>query len=158
MNRKPSGPPKTSWEFFSSCIYYLGKKSLTSLFQRGERQIERWAADPSTTSGSYRNPVDRYEILLNMLMEKGKEKIAQTIVSRQADIVGCELNRKNLPIPDKETLEHEVIDDLPSKVNFDNVLLNKNSTKEECRIAMDQLIIELKENYVKKCMDNGWEP
>ncbi len=158
MDRKPTSLPGETWEFFSSCIYYLGKSVLTALFQRGERQIERWSADPSTTSENHRNPVDRYEILLQKLMDEGHKDISKAIVSRQAHIVDCELVNKEMPKPDKETIEHELIDDLAFKVKFDTVLLDPKSTQRQCYLAMENSINELKENYVKKCMDNGWKP
>ncbi len=157
MDRKPSRPPFSTWEFFSACIHYLGKAALTSLYQRGERQIERWSANPDT-SESQRNPIDRYEVLLKKLMEEGHKDIAQTVVARQADIVGCILTDKDYPEPDKETLELELIDDLAFKAQYDKVLLNPKSTREECQDALKKLINELQENYVKKCQINGWEP
>ena len=157
MNRKPTSLPGETWEFFSACIYYLGKTVLTTLFQRGERQIERWSADPKT-SNSVRNPVDRYEELLNRLVEEGHQEIARAVVARQAHIVGCNLTPKALPIPDKETLEHEMIDDIPVKAAYDQVLLDPTANRVRCKKALDDIIRELTENYVKKCRLNGWTP
>ncbi|MCP4349624.1 MAG: hypothetical protein GY795_29435 [Desulfobacterales bacterium] len=157
MDRQPSRPPFSTWEFFSACIHYLGKSALTSLYQRGERQIERWSANPAT-SENQRNPIDRYEVLLKKLMEEGHKDIAQTVVARQADIVGCVLTDKNYPEPDKETLELEIIDDLTFKAKYDKVLLDSKSTREECQDALRKLINELEENYVKKCQQSDWEP
>ncbi len=157
MNREPTAPPVETWEFFSACIHYLGKATLTSLFQRGERQIERWSADPST-SGSQRNPIDRYELLIQALMEKNQVGIARSVVGRQAHLVGCELVEKVMPSPDKESIELEIIDDLPVKNDYDMMLLNPEATQGQCRMAMEAFIRELKENYVKKCQDNNWSP
>ena len=157
MNRKPTSLPGETWEFFSACIYYLGKTILTTLFQRGERQIERWSADPRTSNGA-RNPVDRYEELLLRLVEKGQEETARAVVARQAHIVGCTLESKTFPIPDKDTLEHELIDDIPVKAAYDQVLLDPKANREMCKAALDDIIRELTENYVKKCRMNGWTP
>jgi len=157
MNREPSAPPGQTWEFFSACIHFLGKASLTSLFQRGERQIERWSADPAT-SGSQRNPIDRYELLLSKMVEAGQEDLAKSIVTRQAHIIGCELVSKNMPVPDKDTVELEIIDDMQVKTHYNDKLLDPKATQEECRNAMDISIRELKENYVRKCLDNNWTP
>jgi len=157
MNREPTAPPGETWEFFSACIHYLGKACLTSLFQRGERQVERWAADP-ITSGSQRNPVDRYEMLLLELIDKNQVETARLAVGRQAEIVGCELVEKEMPVPDKGSIELEIIDDLYVKNHYDTVILDPESTQVECRIAMESFIRELKENYVKKCLDRGWNP
>ena len=157
MNREPTAPPAETWEFFSACIHYLGKATLTSLFQRGERQIERWSADP-TTSASQRNPVDRYELLLQELMDQNQADTARSVVGRQAHIVGCELVEKEMPLPDKGSIELEIIDDLGAKNRYDTILLDKESTQQECRMAMEAFIREVKENYVKKCQDNDWTP
>ena len=157
MKRKPTRLPCETWEFFSACIHYLGKTTLTALFQRGERQIERWAADPST-SGNQKNPVDRYESLLEKLISADERETAVAAVARQAHIVGCELTDKQMPSPDKSSLELEIIDDLIVKAGYDKVLLDPDSTREECRNAMDEVMTELKENYVRKCIDMGWEP
>jgi hypothetical protein len=157
MDREPTTLPGQTWEFFSACIHYLGKSTLTALFQRGERQIERWSADPAT-SGSQRNPIDRYEMLLQALMDKGQAGTARSAVARQAHIVGCELADKQMPVPDKTSIELEIIDDLSAKNEYDTVLLDSGSTQEQCRTAMETFIREVKENYVKKCQDRGWTP
>lgn len=102
--------------------------------------------------------MDRYECLLRMLVEKGNRDAARSCVSRQAHIVGCELREKQMPEPDKPTLELELIDDLRLKMDLDNTLLNPDSTREECLNALDLAIRELKENYVQKCREKGWEP
>lgn len=158
MKRKPDKTPISTWEFFSACIHYLGKSSLTSVFQRGERQVQRWSANPCTTSSQQRNPVDRYEDVLKMLMETGQNQVAISCVARQAYIVGCELREKKMPTPDKPTLELEIIDDLSFKTAYDDILLDRKSTRKECLDALNNAIKELKENYVQKCKENGWEP
>jgi hypothetical protein len=155
MNRKPTTLPGQTWEFFSACIYYLGKAALTSLFQRSERQVERWAADPAFAGGQ-RNPVDRYEVLLQSLMDKGHGDVARAMVARQAHIAGCALKEKSLPLPDKATVELEIIDDLKAKVTYDTILLDPSSSQEACRIALEAYIREIQENYVKKCQEKGW--
>ena len=158
MDRKPSTPPFSTWEFFSACVHYLGKSALTALFQKGQRQIERWSADPATSDSHQRNPLDRYEMLLQQLVDAGQGDISRSAVARQAHIVGCELREKDLPEPDKPTVELEIIDDLLLKTRYDEALLDPKATREACRDALDRLIRELKENYVRKCMERGWDP
>lgn len=41
---------------------------------------------------------------------------------------------------------------------YDEALLDPKATREACRDALDRLIRELKENYVRKCMERGWDP
>jgi len=87
MDRKPTSPAFKTWQFYSACLYHLGKGTLnkiycglkakrcpsceTALIDSRERQIHRWSSDPDTTESHQRNPIDRYETLLKMLMERG---------------------------------------------------------------------------------------
>ncbi|MCP4349535.1 MAG: hypothetical protein GY795_28980 [Desulfobacterales bacterium] len=148
----------STWEFFSKCKKELGKSTLTKLYQRGERQIDRWSANPKSSDETRKNPLDRYEILLQKLIRNGRKGIAIAAVARQAHIVGCELKDKELPIPDKDTLKDEIIDDTPYIAHYQQVLLDPDSTREDCENALNDLIRESKENYVQKCKEKGWKP
>jgi len=91
-------------------------------------------------------------------MDKNLMDTARSVVGRQAHIVGCELVEKDMPVPDKKSIELEIIDDLYVKNKYDTVLLDPESSQVQCRMAMEAFIRELKENYVKKCLDNNWTP
>ena len=155
MNRKPDHPPFNTWQFFSGCIYHLGKTTMNKLYQVGERTIERWSADPATTATSKRNPLDRYEDLLSMLMERGKKDVARTAVGRQAAIVGCELNVVGLGVkPDKETVEEECLDDYPVVIEFHDSIRRKARPEEVVKLckAAERELEETKVKYLQ-----NWE-
>ncbi len=69
-------PPLKTWQFFHACRKTLGDTFLQKLYNRGLRQIYRWAADPDFTDTNERNPLDRFRILLERLCEIGREDIA----------------------------------------------------------------------------------
>ena len=63
-----------------------------------------------------------------------------------------------MPWWDDRPIELEIIDDLGAKNCYDTVLLDPESNQQQCRMAMEAFIREVKENYVKKCQDNDWTP
>ena len=99
MNRKSTTPPFKTWQFYSACLYHLNMATLNKsycglkskkcpkcghvLAAGRERQIHRWASNPETTDSHQRNPIDRYERLLEKLMERGCEDVARAAVARQ---------------------------------------------------------------------------
>lgn len=159
MNRKPAHTPLKTWQFYSACIYHLGKSFLTQLYQRSERQIERWSADPDTTESHQRNPIDRYEVLLTRLMERGLVEIARACVRRQTRLVDCELmRREDVPVPDKKSIAEECLDDLPALAEFHRVLRDPHADVQEVITAKAAIARELSENYVRWCAEKGVKP
>lgn len=99
--------PLTSWQFFKACRSILGDAFLQTLFKRALRQLQRWSCDPDFADSIERNPVDRYEVLLARLVERGREDVARASVSRQAHIVGCELRCLDPVEADKRSMPEE---------------------------------------------------
>ncbi len=161
MTQQKTRDPIATWGFFKAFTSHLRKETLTRIYGVGDRQVARWAADPSATAENShaKNPIDKYETLLKE-MSKDKEcaKIARLAVERQADIVGCRLVRKEFPEPDKETVREECIDDLKVLANYHEVLLDPKSKKITVRNALTRLINELEQNYVRWCRANGVNP
>jgi len=159
MNRKPTGPALKTWQFYSACVYHLGKSYLAKLYKKSDRQIERWASNPATTESHQRNPVDRLETLLEKLMERGYTDPAFAVVARLNRVIGCGYPYpEGMPAPDKKTMAEECLDDLPAIAGLHEVSNNPKATKEEVRHFLDQAIAELKQNYVKWCDDNNEKP
>jgi hypothetical protein len=111
-------PSLHSWQFFNACRRLLGDSFLQKLFQRSNRQIFRWAADPDFAADTERNPMDRYEVLLSRLMEIGREDVARAAVTRQALLIGCELRCLEDVQPDKADVRDEILDDHPAILAF----------------------------------------
>ncbi len=111
-------PPLKTWQFFHACRKTLGDTFLQKLYNRGLRQIYRWAADPDFTDTNERNPLDRFRILLERLCEIGREDIALSAVEMLAQSIGCEVSRNGNVNPDQETIEGECLQDYPALVAF----------------------------------------
>lgn len=140
---------------------YCGLKSKacpackTTIADSRTRQIHRWAADPDTTESHQRNPVDRYETLLNKLMALGHIDIARSSVRRQARIVGCFLRQVDMPRSDKSTIAEECLDDLAVVADYHKVLNDPDATPELVRERLAAAELELRENYDRFCRERG---
>ncbi len=168
MNRKPTGPPLETWQFYSAAIYHLGMSTLNKLYsglkskacpkcgalleESRERQIHRWASDPATTASNQRNPVDRYEALLRRLMAIGAVDVAQAVVARQVRIV----RPHDMPDPGRDTIAEECLDDLEAIVDYHRVLRDPDASPEEVDTAMETAIRELQQNRTLKYRNEGW--
>lgn len=118
----PQLPPLQSYQFFSSCRRLLGDSFLQKRFKRSLREIQRWSADPRYAEDTDRNPMDRYEVLLERLMELGRDDVARAAVARQAHLVGCELRCLDPVMPDAVSMEAECLDDYPAITRFHEAL------------------------------------
>ncbi|MFH1984803.1 MAG: hypothetical protein ABIL58_23425 [Pseudomonadota bacterium] len=168
MNRKPTGPPLETWQFYSAALYHLGMSTLNKLYtglrskgcpscgaqleESRERQIHRWASDPATTASHQHNPVDRYESLLKKLMERGAVDVARSVVARQIRIV----RPHDMPEPGCDTIAEECLDDYPAVLAYHDALRDPSASREEVDHAMEQAITELKQNRTLRYRQEGW--
>jgi uncharacterized membrane protein YkvA (DUF1232 family) len=111
-------PVLKSWQFFLSCRRILGEPFMTTLFSRGSRQIYRWSADPDVTNDSERNPLDRMTTILQRLHERGRTDVAIAALTIMVNAIGYEISPIDSAIPDKATLEEEMLDDYPALTMF----------------------------------------
>jgi hypothetical protein len=139
-------PPLKTYQFFSSCRLILGMSYLQKVFKRAQAEIYRWGANPDTNADTARNPLDRYEHLLGKLMELGHEDTARAAVSRQAQVVGCELSCLDTIIADAPSVEAECLDDYPALTVFHTAIRNGDSP-EVVRHLWQQAKRELDETY-----------
>ncbi len=124
MNRELT-PVLKSWQFFLSCRRILGDTFMTTLFSRGSRQIYRWSADPDFTAESERNPLDRMVTILQRLHEQGRTDVSVAALTIMADAIGYDISPKELVVPDKNTLEEEMLDDYPALTAFHSMIRDK---------------------------------
>ena len=156
MNREPKTLPLKTWQIYSAAIHYLSKEFITRLYSISNRQAERWAANPDTTESHSRNPMDRYEELLNKFMAVGRDDIARIAVDRQAKIVGCELKMAETTLPDKLNILDECLDDYPPLALFHEAI-RKQTDIELVRHLYRDAIRELEETMAgyEKGEDHG---
>lgn len=147
--------PVKSWQFFHACKVRLGKSTLTDLFKKSIRQIDRWSCDPDFSESAQRNPMDKYETLLNKLVERGVMDIAQAAVDRQARIVGCELKFSDA-FPDKDTIEEELLDNLPALAEYQKAVTDRRPFAVIRQAAM-KVIREIEEDLALIEAERGHE-
>lgn len=114
----PQYPTLYTWQLFAAYRRILGDAVIEKIYKRGIRQIQRWSADPRFVSEAERNPLDRIELILERLVEIGREDIAEATVARLARVIGCRLVPEGDPVPDKEDWRDEIIDDYPAVTEF----------------------------------------
>ncbi len=61
-------------------------------------------------------------------------------------------------VPDKLTLDEEIIDNIPFIADYVKVLRDPSSRQIDVDNALADVIREFKEDYVFKCNEKGWEP
>ncbi len=146
MKSTPQVIPIHSWQFFSACRRILSDSFLQKTFKRSLREIQRWSADPRYADDTDRNPMDRYEAVLAQLMELGREDIARAAVTRQAQIVGCELRCVEEVRPDRSSIRDEMLDDHPPLVAFHQAVRDGEDPVEVHRLYQAALR-EIEETY-----------
>lgn len=153
MNHEVTPILKT-WQFFLSCRRILGETFLTTLFNRGPRQIYRWSADPDFTSpeGTERNPLDRLNAIFERLSERGRIDVALAALSILSGTINCDVIPSLPVIPDKSTIEAEMLDDYPALVKFHEAIRTRKSedaVKHWCNEAKRELD-ETLHKYIRK--------
>lgn len=146
MSRETTSPLKT-YQLINSIRRILTDSFLQKTYKVEMRQIHRWSCDPNTSASHQANPLDRIELILDRLMEVGREDIARAIVARMAHIVGCELRILERSEPNKDTIAEECCDDIPPLGRFHQVLLDPSSPPEKVRAAWQEAKQELDQDY-----------
>ena len=150
-HRTSKVPNFKTWQFYSASIRILGMETLTGLYKRSIRQIQRWSADPRTTESHQNNPVDRIEVLLEKLMELGRDDVAIVPVQRMASIVGMRLVPVNEPAPDKDTIADELNDNIPALGRYNDMVTaakNGKASLDEVYQARRELVDEIDQDIV----------
>lgn len=131
MSRHPLTPipPAAPRKWLATVRDILTPAWFTKFFHVDNQTVIRWIADPIHVSESSvrTNYLERHEAILTRLMNDGYEELARSNVSRLAAIVGCALVPLGPPTPDKETIEQEMLDDLPPLVALQEAIIQGKS-------------------------------
>jgi len=144
---KDDATPLKTWQIMRSIRRILSDSFLQKTYKIELRQIQRWSCDPKTSESHGANPLDRVEVVLDRLMEAGREDVARRTVARMAHIVGCELRVLQSATPGNTTIADECLDDLPALAQFHDALRSSVSSIEDVRDRWQQAKQELDENY-----------
>jgi hypothetical protein len=121
MTGKPHTPPLDTRLFLKACNRTFGHSFMIKFFNVSERTYASWRSNRATAcEKSIRtNYLEKHEMLLELLIEEpdGVE-LARGIVTKHANIVGCDLSEREYAEPDKATIEEECLDDYPILVRL----------------------------------------
>ncbi len=136
-----------SWEIFDAARKH-SKAQLCAIWgNRSSRLIDYWAQDPAFCADPKRNPIDRMEMLLRNLDKEGLRDVVIAVIRLLGGAVDCKVVDRRKVIPDKDTLQEEIIDDLPFLAQYQNAL--QGDDLEEVDHAEEELRRELAENRVR---------
>ena len=137
-------PPLSPWQFYNASIRRLGVPRLSRLYNKGPREVYRWAANPRTCEDKRNSPLDLIMAHLELLMDMGEEDLARAAVAILARIVECRLEADRPVLPDKASLERECLDDLPAVASYHGTLLDDNAFEAEVVHRLHEAVRELK--------------
>ncbi|MBI9092588.1 MAG: hypothetical protein JEZ12_25510 [Desulfobacterium sp.] len=121
MTAKSHTPPLDTRQFLKACNRVFGHSFMIKFFNVSERTYASWRSNRATANEkSIRtNYLEKHEMLLELLMEEPDgEELARGIVTKHANIVGCDLSENRPVEPDKATIEEECLDDYPIMVRL----------------------------------------
>lgn len=136
-----------SWEIFDAARKH-SKAQLCAIWgNRSSRLIDYWAQDPAFCADPKRNPIDRMEMLLQALDKEGLRPVAVALIRLLAGAIDCKVVDRRKVVPDKETLQEEIIDDFPFLAEYQKAL--QGDDLEAVDHAEEELRRELAENRVR---------
>ncbi len=137
-----------SWEVYDRARKVLHKEKMLEIYgNRSSRLINYWAQDPRCCADPKRNPIDRLEMMVQELAKANGKDVAMAAVRRLAGAIGLNIMERQEAIPDKDTLQEEIIDDMPCLVAYQKALMGNDL--EEVDRTEAELKRELAENRVK---------
>lgn len=148
MNRKPTSTPVEPWEWFSGCLYHMSKSQIVKIWNVGERAVEKWSADPSTTATTAACPMTRLGYMLTKLMMRGQVEHARSGVDYLARIVRCTLiPDEDECTPNNAALEEELLDNYESLAAYTAAMRDPEASnakrRELARLAIEDIMQDL---------------
>jgi hypothetical protein len=142
----PFAPPAEPRPWLSTVCDILSVNYIATMFGVTIRTVQRWIAQrPYVSEESVReNPIEHFERILKRLINDGYTDIARAIISRFANIAGCNLINCVHVKPDKDHVEAEMLDDYPSLVEF-HESIKKGANIDTIRFRAQKLFEEIEE-------------
>lgn len=100
---------KRTHQFWSATSHVLGQAAITALYKVEIRQVQRWAADPDTTSQTSRNPIDLLISIMTRLLEIGRRDIVEGGLRRMTEALGYRI-MANEAVTDQGSIALELVD------------------------------------------------
>lgn len=148
-------PPLNSRQFYHACLKILGQAFMQKLYKISQRQLYRWAADPTFCADTEANPLDKLQVLFRRLSEIGREDIVLQALRILADTIGYEVRPGPNVTLDNSTLESECLDDYPALTNFHSAIRNREPI-EKIKLLYDKAKDELDQTFAK-AKEQAWK-
>ncbi|KAB1442918.1 hypothetical protein [Pseudodesulfovibrio senegalensis] len=130
-----------TWEVMQSCKRLLGTTRLQKIFSRGRTQINRYCMDPRFEDAQ-RNPLDRLIAMFKLVVQAGGEETVRAALNMLASPLGCRVQELDAPVPDKETVEEECLDDYPELVELNRLIAMRShpdTVRRQAEITMREI-------------------
>ena len=142
---------RETWELLREIKQIISRKEFMDCLVIGASQENRYCQDPRHPDYR-RNPVDRIRNLVSALILKEAHSLAHTLVNHIAEPLACRLAPINEPIPDKENLYEECIDDYCAKTKLDEMIRAGESMEvvmqqaDMCKREIEETIVLYREH------------
>lgn len=151
----PDEIPVTSHGFFQSCIALMGASNLAEVLGMSTSTAYKQGEDPDLVAQPVRNRLDHIRAIFRRLENIGRTDVAISGLKYLADSVGMRVVPKTTHIPDKPTLEAELLDDLEPLAAMHRAMTEGRALVEVERLAeavIDEIGQDL-EKYKEKITD-----
>jgi len=140
-----------SHQIFAAALKHLTKTELAKIWHVEHRTLYRWAQDPDSTEGSYRNPMDLLRITFSKLQEIGQDHVVDGALRILAESLGYRVSAAEC-CSDKGSAVMELLD-INKEVGtladcLQDVLSDGEMTNEEKRAVssqIDRLVVQAME-------------
>ncbi len=100
---------KKTHQFFSAANTILGVSEMVKLWNKSQRQIYTWAADPDFTEHNGKNPLDLLRATMRRLQEAGRDDVVEMGLRLLTEPLGYEISRMDIQ-SDKGSASLELMD------------------------------------------------
>lgn len=143
-------PPVEDWELMQTGIHTLGRQRMQQIFGVGQAQLYRISRNPlmSFEDPADPTPIRRMEAFIKSVLDSGDKQTAKAIARIFAHAVGCDLECTGDIRPDKDTLDHEMLDDFQHVAAFHKAMMELAPMPVVSGLA-DEAVREIRETKVK---------
>lgn len=144
-----------SWEIMFDAREKLGVTELQKIFSRGHGQISRYCLCPSAGEAQ-RNPLDRLLLMFEQLVENGEDELVRATINLLAECIDCRVKSVGEPLPDKDTVEEECLDDFPELTELDRLISRREHPRivrrqaEQVKREVDETVVSYLKLWEKK--------
>jgi hypothetical protein len=144
-----------SWEIMLLSRDRVGATELQKIFSRGQTQINRYCMSP-LCGDAQRNPLDRLRLMFEKLVGEGEDELVRASLNILAECIDSRVRPVRKPVPDKDTVEEECLDDYPELTELDRLIGRREHPRvvqrqaERVKQEVDETMVSYMELWNKK--------